>query len=606
MTSPVLFQITDVLLDDIDPNPFQTRSAEDPAHVQQIADSIRSHGLQQAAVGRIHAGRVQLASGHTRLAAFRLLAQTDPVLYATLPVCLRELTDQQMFEAAVVENNDRKDLTPIEKAKAMRIYAEEFGKTSAEVGALFGGLSDSAVRNYLRLLDLPEAVQEHVGAGALSQATARKLLTAQTVLSSARVENIASDIAAQARTGSVREDKIDSAIEAGMQHTKTAVKMWQSWQGGDPRGGSGLWLLDSWTVPAGAPPVKVKGAQLVKAYPWLERALADAAQPYGASVPSLLDDALNISSRNPHGPEVLERALDLPAQAAALINVLHYPPVCKRCPFYAVLQGTHYCGIRLCHDRKRKNWLENELQDLVVELGIPAYELERDGEDYEVAQRSVYENRVVDGQKRWGQYPTPYVEWFEKRGVQEGAHARLRLRQEKSSYQAWDFTGSYNVQLISVRPELKGTTEKKRKEDARRKAEYDHSSQEYADRQKRYEEHQANRRRSERFLEYAVPVHFAFAWSGLKFGELSVLVREIVDNDFDLPEDQGDAATLLRELLAERILYSAIDHDLRGEGPVAVAGHLVGLAREIGLALPPDFEAQALRFLDDDEEAKND
>ncbi|NMC84312.1 MAG: ParB N-terminal domain-containing protein [Anaerolineaceae bacterium] len=171
----------------IAPNPYQTRLAEDPEHVERIARSIFVRDLIQIPIGRRSTGGIQLAFGHTRLAAFKLLNRqiqrgdlpVDDIVamtrFAVMPVIVRELDDLTMFELAVRENSDRKDLNVIEQARAMQVYRDEFGKTSSEIGALFG-LGGSAVRNKLRLLKLPGQIQDHLAGGQITEGAARSLL----------------------------------------------------------------------------------------------------------------------------------------------------------------------------------------------------------------------------------------------------------------------------------------------------------------------------------------------------------------------------------------------------------------------------------------------
>lgn len=187
-----------IVLDLIDPNPYQPRENEDVEHVEKIAASIEQDGLMQSPVGRLVVNgsaapeelydysdfssildeypeaRVQLAFGHTRLAAFKLLDGQKKHGFSLLPVKLRPMTDEEMFRQGIGENLARKDLTAIEEARAMAVYRDRFNKTSDEIGALFNGLSGSAVRNKLRLLDLPIDVQNR--ATDLSEAVMRDLL----------------------------------------------------------------------------------------------------------------------------------------------------------------------------------------------------------------------------------------------------------------------------------------------------------------------------------------------------------------------------------------------------------------------------------------------
>lgn len=183
----------------IDPNPYQPREKEDAMHVKNVALSIAERGLMQVPMGRLVMNgelmglpgdiraelddgcRIQLAFGHTRLAAYKWLRDVGPHSnierdFSRMPVELRELSDIEMFEYSIQENLARKDLTPLEEARAMKRYREEFGKTSAEIGSLFG-LSDSAVRNKMRLLNLPEDVQVQAAEKDLPEGVIRGLVT---------------------------------------------------------------------------------------------------------------------------------------------------------------------------------------------------------------------------------------------------------------------------------------------------------------------------------------------------------------------------------------------------------------------------------------------
>lgn len=142
-----------------------------------------------------NAGMVEIAFGHTRLAALKYLTTAsieelaeigitfnDPAeqqsfieKHSKIDINIQVLNDEAMFEMAVTENHDRKDLSPIEEAKAMLVYRDTFGKTSDEIGALFH-LSGSAVRNKLRLLDLPDDYKEVLVRGEVTEGMARDLL----------------------------------------------------------------------------------------------------------------------------------------------------------------------------------------------------------------------------------------------------------------------------------------------------------------------------------------------------------------------------------------------------------------------------------------------
>jgi ParB/RepB/Spo0J family partition protein len=178
-------------LDQVSNNPWQTRVIEDNAHVVSLAESIAASGLLQTPLARPHPDgkfppghpdvHVQLAFGHSRLAAYRLLASgavpdMDPRDWQAMPVEIRDLTDRQMSDLAAEENTRRKNLSAIEIAAAIQKRMADFHLTQLEAGAPFGYKSQGAVANLLRLLALPEAVQASIHNGELPERAARELL----------------------------------------------------------------------------------------------------------------------------------------------------------------------------------------------------------------------------------------------------------------------------------------------------------------------------------------------------------------------------------------------------------------------------------------------
>lgn len=188
-------------LSQIDPNPWQPRQAMDPDKIKELAESIKSYaetrsqtkGLLQLPAGRvilpedphlhlIYAGditfalskgcRVQLAFGHRRKAAFELLGYPD------LPVELADYTDEEMATMAWTENNDRDDLTAIDRAKFVQRLMADFQLTQ-EKAAQKLNMSRPAVSNLLRLLDLPADQQALVQEGKISPRAADALLQLQ-------------------------------------------------------------------------------------------------------------------------------------------------------------------------------------------------------------------------------------------------------------------------------------------------------------------------------------------------------------------------------------------------------------------------------------------
>jgi len=158
----------------IDPNPYQPRQSMDGEQLQRLADDIRERGLLQPPAARPHPDqpeRYQLAFGHRRHAAWKIAFPGQPI-----SVEITDLTNRQMFEYSIVENDDRQDLTSIERARGLQTYIQEFKVTQADAGKLFGLASQGAVSNLLRLLQLPEQAQALVNSGDVPERLARQLV----------------------------------------------------------------------------------------------------------------------------------------------------------------------------------------------------------------------------------------------------------------------------------------------------------------------------------------------------------------------------------------------------------------------------------------------
>ncbi len=153
----------------IDPNPFQPRIDWDDSELESLAESIRQQGVLQPVVLRAIGERFQLIAGERRLRASKL-AGLDLV-----PAVIRKADDRQMMALALIENIQRQDLNPMEKAEAFTRFCREFDLTQDELGRQVG-LSRSAVANFQRLVELPDAVKNMVRSGALSMGHGRALL----------------------------------------------------------------------------------------------------------------------------------------------------------------------------------------------------------------------------------------------------------------------------------------------------------------------------------------------------------------------------------------------------------------------------------------------
>ncbi|MCI0547185.1 MAG: ParB/RepB/Spo0J family partition protein [Candidatus Rokubacteria bacterium] len=160
----------ELALERIRPNPQQPRTTFDPAGLDELRRSLREHGVLQPIVVRPRDDGYEIVAGERRWRAARLAG------LATIPALVREgVTDAEMLELALVENVQRNDLDPIEKARAFRALQTRLG-LSQEAVAEKVGLQRATVANLLRLLELPAPAQEAVSRGLVSMGHARALL----------------------------------------------------------------------------------------------------------------------------------------------------------------------------------------------------------------------------------------------------------------------------------------------------------------------------------------------------------------------------------------------------------------------------------------------
>lgn len=153
----------------IDSNPFQPRQEFDEDEIQALCDSLRAHGLLQPVVVRRVGQRYQLVAGERRLRA-AAKAGWDEV-----PVQIIEADDRLATELAIVENLQRKDLGPLEKAASFQQYLEQYRCTQEELAARLK-IDRSTIANLIRLLELPDEVQQSLRQGKITQGHARALL----------------------------------------------------------------------------------------------------------------------------------------------------------------------------------------------------------------------------------------------------------------------------------------------------------------------------------------------------------------------------------------------------------------------------------------------
>lgn len=154
----------------IRPNPFQPRRTFDAKELEELSASIRSHGLLQPVVVRRVGDGFELVAGERRWRAARMAGLSE------IPAVIRsEVPDGEMLELALVENVQRRDLDPMERAAGYRALQENLGLSQDEV-AFKVGLQRTTVANHLRLLELPQPAQDAVRKGLIDMGHARALL----------------------------------------------------------------------------------------------------------------------------------------------------------------------------------------------------------------------------------------------------------------------------------------------------------------------------------------------------------------------------------------------------------------------------------------------
>lgn len=220
----------------IKPNPGQPRKEFDQEKLEELADSIRQHGVLQPILVRKQGSEYQIVAGERRYQASKLAGLKE------IPAVVRDITDEEVFQLALIENLQRADLNPVEEAQGMKELIDQNGWTQEQLAKVLSK-SRSAVANTLRLLDLPEEVQTLLAQGDITAGHARAILAlpteearialAQKVvaenLTVRQTENLASLISVSKEPRPVREPVPQSYKQAAralreMLNTKVRVK----------------------------------------------------------------------------------------------------------------------------------------------------------------------------------------------------------------------------------------------------------------------------------------------------------------------------------------------------------------------------------------------
>lgn len=555
LAAPVMWDI-----DQIDPSRYQQRLEEDPAHVAEVAESIREQGLKQYPRARANGTRAELIFGHTRLAAFKLLVSQGYGEYQQMPLYLDDVDDLHLFEQGVIENLRRKDLNPIELAKSAQTYMNVFGKNSNETGKLLG-ISPEHARGLVRLLDLPEDVQRSIRDGAMSLNAARRLLTMQ---------RIAPEQVAQAARKIEQNVNPEAAIAETLASSENALEMWTKWQNQDePRAG-----VDLWPLAMGPDEFPMEQLDILEART-ASKALGVALE---AEKRDLLNEILVSLEYNPESKEQLI-AQGAPEAEIERLAILVNPPACTNCPFYARVDKTHYCAFKACHNRKKAAWARKVTQETSKTVEIPVYDPDVDGKELATVTVYSYETNKIDELKK-----------------SYGGDLRLAAKPGLSSW-------SSPVDKDHVQAVVVGESARKLKEAAQaRKAEEAerHTNEEsWEERNKRWEVMRARRAAVGAFLwKHATP-----AFASLLEGVAQVRLLELLHDemrrgvDDELAEMPGPDApkkarqSYFRRYIMNSILFGELPDDYAEQTtPVRyAAAHLVGLAKEWGVTLPAEW-----------------
>lgn len=234
-------QVLHLDIDLVQPNPLQPRGLIAPDSLRDLANSIKEHGIiEPLVVAKTPAG-YQIIAGERRWRASKLAGLT------TVPVVVKETTAKGMLEMAIVENVQREDLNPIERAQAFQRLIEEFGLPLLEIAKRIAK-SESYVSNTMRLLALPDAIKDGLISGAMTEGHARaiaglgdtKLMVEayKTILSESasvrRAEDLARRLKAQydkkptQRVERIHSDELDAMAKDIAQAVNGMVKITQS------------------------------------------------------------------------------------------------------------------------------------------------------------------------------------------------------------------------------------------------------------------------------------------------------------------------------------------------------------------------------------------
>lgn len=190
---------------EIEPNRLQPRKSFDEDGIASLAESIKEHGLIQPLLVRPYNGAYQIVAGERRWRAAKV------AMLEEVPVIIKELSDSETMQLALIENLQRENLTPIEAASGLKELVDTYGMTHENISRIVG-ISRSSVSNTIRLLGLPEEVKELIGQGLVSMGHAKVLLSVED-------EELIKALAARVAEGNLTVRSLETLV-AGLKSDK--------------------------------------------------------------------------------------------------------------------------------------------------------------------------------------------------------------------------------------------------------------------------------------------------------------------------------------------------------------------------------------------------
>jgi ParB/RepB/Spo0J family partition protein len=338
-------------------NRFQKETGLDLEKLKEIMESVQrdrdngTKGIQQVCKARKVGDAYELMFGRHRLMAFQELAKDD-LFFDEFPLLVVEATDQEMFEAMGTENLSRREISLVEVGEIFQDYMEKFNATSVVCGQKFCK-SEEYVRSAVRMAKAPEVVRENLKADKITVTTARDLLVVHKLLGEEGISDAMAEIEHEIF------DNPQDAIASVLRESPKTVEL------PNEHYPSSEWVT-------------------AKKYPYKHLpvlGVQSAAKFIGFEL-KIHSDKQYLQNRIDEFKEgkPLE---EMPAWTSGSLltrleleklQVLMRPSACTACPFHAVFDGDHYCGLPPCKERKEKGWKAKVLEEKIKEIGIKVYE----------------------------------------------------------------------------------------------------------------------------------------------------------------------------------------------------------------------------------------